>query len=40
MIPATEDEVSRSMRYIEVLHSGCWSWAGARSRGTAAGSLW
>jgi hypothetical protein len=33
MIRATQADVDRFMSYVDVLPSGCWFWAGARSRG-------
>ncbi len=33
LLHATEEDVRRFMRFVEVLPSGCWYWTGARSRG-------
>lgn len=33
MIQATEADIRRFMSFVEKLPSGCWFWAGARSRG-------
>lgn len=33
LLQASEDDVRRFMRFVEVLPSGCWYWTGARSRG-------
>ena len=33
LLHATEEDIRRFMRYVEVLPSGCWYWTGARSRG-------
>lgn len=33
LLHASEDDVRRFMKYVEVLPSGCWYWTGARSRG-------